>query len=357
VSARVGAVLDRLPESGVDAMLVTGLVNVRYLTGYSGSNGVALLTPDSPKFLTDFRYIEQAAEEVDSSFERRPAALDLLDAVRETLPEGGMRLGFEDAHMSVWDHRRLRDRLPERVELVAVHGLVEQLRRVKDANEIARIKAATELADEAFETLLGERLAGRTEREVAVRLDHGMRERGAVGSSFPTIVAAGPNGARPHARPRDVEIRPGDLVVIDWGAELDGYFSDCTRTLAAGAPAEEMREIYELVLEAQLTGVRAVKAGAGGREVDASARAVIEAAGHGVRFGHGLGHGVGLEVHEPPRLSQSSEDVLVSGNVVTVEPGVYVPASFGVRIEDLVVVTEGGCEILTSVSKALTVVG
>jgi Xaa-Pro aminopeptidase len=355
VSARVDAVLDRLPEAGVDALLVTGLVNVRYLTGYSGSNGVALVAPDSPTFLTDFRYTEQAAEEVDSAFERHPAALDLLEAVGETLPEGRLRLGFEDAHMSVWDHRRLRRRLPERVELVAVHGLVEQLRKVKDANEVDRIRAATELADEAFEALLGDRLLGRTEREVAARLDHELRARGAAGPSFPTIVATGPNGARPHARPRDVAIQRGEVVVIDWGAELDGYFSDCTRTIGAGAPGQEVSEVYELVLQAQLTGVQAVKAGADGREVDGRARAVIAAAGHGERFGHGLGHGVGLEVHEPPRLSQRSEDVLGSGNVVTVEPGVYVPGNFGVRIEDLVVVTEEGCEILTSVSKELTV--
>jgi Xaa-Pro aminopeptidase len=355
VSARLDRVLERLPDAGVDALLVTDLVNVRYLTGYSGTNGLALIAPESPTFLTDFRYLEQAAEEVDSSYERRAASLDLLAALGEALRDGPMRLGFEDSHVSVWDHRRLRERLPERIELVAVHDLVEQLRRVKDGDEIARIRAATELADEAFESLLDERLVGRTEREVALRLDHQMRERGATGSSFPTIVAAGPNGARPHARPRDAEIRRGELVVIDWGAQLDGYPSDCTRTLAAGEPGESAREVYELVLRAQLTGVGAVRAGAGGRDVDATARAVIDAAGHGERFGHGLGHGVGLEVHEPPRLSQSSEDVLASGNVVTVEPGVYAPGDFGVRIEDLVVVTEDGCEILTTVSKGLTV--
>ncbi|HEY6398645.1 MAG TPA: Xaa-Pro peptidase family protein [Solirubrobacteraceae bacterium] len=356
MSVRLQAVLNRLPEAGVEAILITGLINVRYLTGYSGSNGLALVAPDFPAFLTDFRYIEQAAEEVDSAFERRPASLDLLQAVGDSLPEGTLRLGFEDTHMSVFEHRRLRERLSERIELVAVHGLVEQLRRVKDASEIARIKAATELADEAFQALLGEGLVGRTEHEVAVALDHEMRELGAAAPSFPTIVASGANGARPHARTRDVEIRSGELVVIDWGAELDGYFSDCTRTIAAGAPGQELRDVYELVLEAQLTGVRAVRAGAGGRELDGIARAVIEAAGHGEHFGHGLGHGVGLEVHEPPRLSQRSEDVLESGNVVSVEPGVYVMGGFGVRIEDLVVVTEEGCEILTSVSKALTVV-
>jgi Xaa-Pro aminopeptidase len=182
-----------------------------------------------------------------------------------------------------------------------------------------------------------------------------MYERGAQRPSFETIVAAGPHGALPHATPRDVEIRAGELVVIDWGAQLDGYCSDCTRTVAAGPPSEPAREIYGLVLEAQLAGLRAVRAGAGGREVDSVAREVIVAAGHGDHFGHGLGHGVGLAIHEAPRLSQRSEAVLEAGNVVTVEPGVYLPGEFGVRIEDLVTVTGDGAEVLTSLSKELTV--
>jgi Xaa-Pro aminopeptidase len=203
---------------------------------------------------------------------------------------------------------------------------------------------------------LREGLIGRTEREVALALEQDMCERGAERPSFETIVAAGPHGALPHATPRDVPIGEGDLVVIDWGAQWEGYCSDCTRTVAAGEPGAEARELYELVLQAQLTGLEAVKAGRGGRETDAAAREVVRDAGHGDEFGHGLGHGVGLDIHEGPRLSQRSEDQLQVGNVVTVEPGVYLPGRFGIRIEDLVVVTDDGCEILTSVPKRLLVV-
>jgi Xaa-Pro aminopeptidase len=252
-------------------------------------------------------------------------------------------------------HAQLRERLPARIELIGVNGLVEGLRAVKQPDELAAIKAAAALADEAFEQLTSDGLVGRTERALAMALEFEMRRRGAERPSFEPIVAAGRNGALPHATPRDVEVRSGDLVVIDWGAQLDGYCSDCTRTVAAGRANGRGAEVYQLVLEAQLAGVQAVAAGAAGREVDAVAREVIEAAGHGQHFGHGLGHGVGLEIHESPRLGQSSEAVLEAGNVVTVEPGVYLPGELGVRIEDLVVVTDRGREILTPLSKALTV--
>ncbi len=356
MSARTQALVERLPEARVDAVLITGPVNVRYLTGYTGSNGVAVVTPEAARFMTDFRYVEQAADEVDSEFERRTGPLDLLETVKDALPPGSLRLGFEDAHLSVWQFGRLRDLLPERVQLVAVHGLVEDMRRVKDAEERARIRAATELADAAFESMLGRGLVGRAERHLAMALEREMLEHGADGTSFGSIVAAGPHGALPHAKPSAHEIRSGELVVFDWGAVLDGYCSDCTRTLAAGEPGQKAREVYELVLEAQLVGVEAVTAGAHGSEVDARARELIDAGGYGERFGHGLGHGVGLDVHEAPRLSQSSGDELATGNVVTVEPGIYLPGEFGVRIEDLVIVTDEGCEILTSVSKRLTVI-
>jgi Xaa-Pro aminopeptidase len=339
----------------VDVVVITDLVNVRYLTGYTGSNGVAIIGPQTREFLTDFRYLTQAADEVDRSFERRTCSLDLIEAIEESLPDGELRLGFEDAHVSVRQHARMRELLPDRVELVAAGGLVEKLRAVKERDEIARIRAAAELADASFARVIAEGLVGRTEREVALSLEEDMRRHGAQRASFDTIVAAGAHGARPHAAPRDVEIQSGELVVIDWGAEVDGYCSDCTRTVAAGQVDGDATRVYALVLKAQLAGVQAVRAGASGRIVDSQARHVIEAAGHGDQFGHGLGHGVGLDVHEAPRLSQRSEDELVAGNVVTVEPGVYVPGDFGVRIEDLVVVGEDGCEILTSVGKELIV--
>jgi Xaa-Pro aminopeptidase len=353
MKTRAERLANLLPGAQIDVLLITDLVNVRYMTGYTGSNGLALVGPATRAFATDFRYVEQAAEQVHASFERRRASLDLLDTVADALPPGELRLGFEDSHLTVRQHSRLRELLPERVELVPVTGLVERLRAVKEPEELDKIRAAAELADAAFERLIRDGLVGRSEREVALALEQDMRERGARRPSFDSIVAAGAHGALPHAEPRDVEIRAGDLVVIDWGAELDGYCSDCTRTVAAGDPGDEARQVYELVLEAQLAGLEAVKAGVGGREADAAARAVIQAGGHGDHFGHGLGHGVGIAVHEAPRLSQRSEDVLRAGNVVTVEPGVYLPGKFGVRIEDLVVATEDGREILTSVPKQL----
>jgi Xaa-Pro aminopeptidase len=357
MSARADRLTDKLAGAEVDAVLITDLVNVRYLTGYTGTNGLALIGPDARAFVTDFRYVEQAAEEVDPAFERLKASVDLLEAIKDALPGSGeLRLGFESAHVSVREHERLRGLVPDRVELVGVTGLVEELRAVKDPAELAAIRAAAALADDAYEQLIAGGLVGRSERELALELEFDLRRRGAEQPSFSPIVAAGPHGALPHASPREVEVRRGELVVIDWGAQLDGYCSDCTRTVAAGHAGDHGREIYQLVLDAQLAGLEAVKPGAGGREVDSVARDRIEAAGHGEHFGHGLGHGVGLDVHEAPRLAQRSDAVLEPGNVVTVEPGVYLPGELGVRIEDLVLVTDDGREIVTRISKELTVV-
>ncbi len=356
MSDRAQRLTELLPDAEVDAVLISDLVNVRYITGFTGSNGLALVGPNIRKFFTDFRYVTQAATEVDPTFEHAPASRDLFDAVGRELPEGPLRLGFEDGHISMRVHARLRELLPERVELVAAGGLVERLRAVKEPGELELIKAAAAIADASFGQLVSDGLLGRTEIELATWLEHDMRRRGARRPAFDSVVAAGSHGALPHATPRDVEVRRGDLVVVDWGAQVDGYCSDCTRTVAVGEPGAQAREVYALVLDAQETGVRAVATGAAARAVDGAARAVIVAAGHGDEFGHGLGHGVGLDVHEAPRLTQTSDDQLVSGNVVTVEPGIYLPHHFGVRIEDLVAVRDGDCEVFTSVSKALTVV-
>ncbi|MBV9918489.1 MAG: aminopeptidase P family protein [Solirubrobacterales bacterium] len=357
MSPRAERLAERVGEAGAELMLISAPANVRYLTGYTGSNGLALVGAGRRTFVTDFRYVEQAAEEVDPSFERVRAPQDLLESLRPLLGDDEMRLAFEEAHISVREHRRLSELLGTQVELVASSGLVEGLRAVKDAEEVERIRAACGLADAALERLLDEGLVGRTEREAALALESTMREMGAKRASFDTIVAAGPHGALPHAQPRDVVIEPGQLVVIDWGAELDGYCSDCTRTVATGEISDHAEEVYALVRSAQLAGLEGVGPGRGGREVDEVARAVIEQAGYGEQYGHGLGHGVGLEVHEAPRLSQRSEDRLEPGNVVSVEPGIYLPHELGVRIEDLVVVNEGGCEILNGISKDLRVVG
>jgi Xaa-Pro aminopeptidase len=354
VKARVERLADRVAELDIDLVLITGAANVRYLTGYTGSNGMALVGPVTRSFITDFRYVEQAADEVHPSFERRRGQNNLFESIGEVLPPGTSRLGFEREHITVLEHAHLSEVLPG-IELVGLDGLVEELREVKEPDELEALRASSVLADTAFERLLHDGLIGRTERELALALEHDMRERGADRESFPTIVAAGAHAALPHAHAREVEVRRGDLVVIDWGAELDGYCSDCTRTVAAGEVADDARLVYELVLQAQLAGLAALRAGPTGRDVDAAARAVIEDAGYGEEFGHGLGHGVGIEVHEGPRLSRRSDDQLVPGNVVTVEPGIYLPGRFGVRIEDLVVVTEDGHELLTSVSKRLII--
>jgi Xaa-Pro aminopeptidase len=354
VKARAERLADRVAELDIDLLLVTDVANVRYLTGYTGSNGLALVGPLTRAFITDFRYVEQAAGEVHPSFERRRATNDLLDVVGDGLPPGTHRLGFEQAHVSVRDHARLMELLPG-IELIALDGVVESMREIKEPGEVEAIRAAAVLADTAFERLLRDGLIGRTERELALALELDMRERGADREAFPTLIAAGSQGALPHGRPREVEVRRGDLVVIDWGAQLDGYCSDCTRTVAAGQVGEDERSVHELVLQAQLAALADIRPGVAGREVDRAARGVIEGGGYGERFGHGLGHGVGIEVHEGPRLSRRSDDDLAAGNVVTVEPGIYLPGRFGVRIEDLVAVTEDGCEVLTSVSKRLIV--
>ena len=348
--------IDEIADRGLDALLVTNLVNVRWLTGFTGSNAAAVIGRDLRRFVTDFRYLTQSAEQLDDSWSRE-IATDLLAGVVAQLPaEGTLRLGFDDAAMSVREHRRLESLVREDVELVPAGGAVERLRAIKDPDELEKVRAAARLADAALEEVLDRGLVGRTERDVALDLEFTMRRMGAEAASFPPIIAAAAHGALPHAEPREVEIPAGTLVVVDWGAQLNGYASDCTRTFATGELDPRDREVYDLVLRAQEAALAAVRPGPTGKEVDAVAREIIEAAGHGEHFGHGLGHGVGLEVHEGPRLSKQGEDALAPGQVVTVEPGVYVPGAVGVRIEDLVAVTEDGHEVLSGLSKDLRVV-
>jgi len=345
----------KVGERELDALLVSSLVNVRWLTGFTGSNALVVAGPDTQRFLTDFRYLTQIAEQLDPEWET-DIATDLLQRVADGIGDEPLRLGFDDDDLSVKLHGKLADALPDTVELIAAGGVVEALRAVKDAGEIEAIRAAARLADAALEEVLEHGLAGRTEHAVALELEFAIRRRGAEGVSFPPIVAAAAHGALPHAQPRDVPIPSNTLVVIDWGAQLDGYASDCTRTFATGALDPRDRAIYELVLHAQQEALAAVRPGPAGREVDAVARAIIDDAGHAEHFGHGLGHGVGLEVHEGPRLSKQGNDALVAGNVITIEPGVYVPGAVGVRIEDLVLVTEEGGEVLSGLPKELRIV-
>ena len=340
-----------LGERELDRLLVTELTNVRYLTGFTGTNGVCICGPGIRLFLTDFRYTERAAAEVEG-WETLTIADDWLGGIASRL-QG--RVGFEDEHMAVKTLERLRAKLADGTETVGASGLVEQLRRVKDEVELAAIREASKLADEVWLWSVERGLAGRSERDVARAAEARIRELGGD-PSFPAIVAAGPNGALPHAEPGEREIGRGELVVFDMGARLDGYCSDGTRTYATGELDEQARSVYETVLRAQLAALEAVEPGVTGEAVDAVARKAIDEAGYGNHFGHGLGHGVGLEVHEGPRLSARSDDVLAPGEVVTVEPGIYLPGQLGVRIEDLVIVVEGGYENLSGLPKGLQIV-
>jgi Xaa-Pro aminopeptidase len=356
MSTRAERLITALEGAGIDLLVVSNLVNVRYLSGYTGSNGLVLIGPGTRVFLTDFRYTEQAEQELDRDFECATVAQDLITDALNYLPAGTLRVGYESETVTVDQYRRTRELFPERVELVAAKGLVESMRLVKDEQEIELIADAAKIADAAFEALLAGGLEGRSERELALALEHDMRLRGAESAGFGAIVAAGAHAALPHATPREAKIQQGQMVVIDWGAKYAGYCSDCTRTVAVGEPGPEAREAYELVRGAQQVGLDEVRAGADAMEIDKAVRDIIYEAGHEGHYGHGLGHGVGLEIHEAPTLSFRSHDMLEAGTVVTVEPGVYLPGRFGIRIEDLVVVGEDGIRILTSIPKRLRIV-
>ena len=349
MSSRADRLSAAVAEQGLDALLITNLPNLRWATGFTGTNGAALIGPEVRAFYTDFRYVEQAAEQV-PDFDRLRAGRDLLGDVAERL-QG--RVGFEDQWLSVRAHARLRDAAGERAELVGASGIVESLREVKEAHELEAMRAAAGIADKAYAELAETGVAGRTEKEIATALEVRMRELGAEDRSFPAIVASGGHGALPHAVPRDIAVERDTFMIVDMGCVVDGYCSDCTRTFATGSVGDEAMAIYELVARAQLAGLGALRAGADCRGVDTVARDIIDAAGHREHYGHGLGHGVGLEVHEGPRLAQTATGTLSAGNTVSVEPGVYLPGRLGVRIEDLVAVTDDGCEILTGYTKEL----
>jgi Xaa-Pro aminopeptidase len=349
MSSRADRLAAVVAEQGLDALLVTNLPNLRWTTGFTGTNGAAVVGPDVRLFFTDFRYVEQASEQVDG-FERVRAGRDLLGDVAATLSG---RVGFEDASLSVRSHARVQDAAGDGVELVSASGAVEQLREVKEPHELDAMRAAARIADQAYEELAERGIHGRTEKQIAAQLEVRMRELGAEDRSFPAIVASGAHGALPHAEPRDVPVERDSLMIVDMGCVVDGYCSDCTRTFATGGLSDEAQQVYELVARAQLAGLDAVRGGADCRAVDSAARDIIDAAGHGEHYGHGLGHGVGLEVHEGPRLAQTASGSLRAGNTVSVEPGVYLPGVLGVRIEDLVAVTDSGCEILTGFTKSL----
>lgn len=328
--------------------MITDLTNVRYLTGFSGTNGQVLVNEQGVTFFSDGRYAARARNLVKEAdiviYETR-----LSQELGGRLP-AGTRLGVEAGTMTLADHADLEKRL-DSVTLVSTRGVVEELRRSKDQAELSSMREAIRLGDETFEWILGSLKAGRTERDVALELEVRMREGGAERVSFEPIVGSGELSAHIHHTPSDRELERGDLVLLDLGCCYEGYASDLTRTVVLGEATEQQKEIYDLVLRAQTAGIDALRAGASGKGVDARARAIIEDAGRGEAFAHGLGHGVGLDVHEAPRLHKASEDTLAEGDVVTVEPGVYLPDWGGIRIEDCVLVTSDGSEVLGSAPK------
>ena len=345
-----------LEARGLDGLVVSDPTDVRYFSGFRGEDAMLVVGREAALICTDSRFWAQVHQEVrDFELVKTDQLLaDVVEAAAERLG-GEAALGFQGDSLSYSRYRLLRRR--HGGPLRDLRGAVSELRAVKDEGEVDAIRRACAAADEALRAVVAQGLTGRTEADVAWQIKSELHRLGAEGESFPAIVAGGPNGALAHAIPGERRIGSGELVVVDMGARVDGYCSDITRTFATGELDEELRRIYDVVLTAQLAGLAAVRPGATGRQVDAAARDVIVAAGYGEHFGHGTGHGVGLDVHEGPRVGKRGVERLVPGHVVTVEPGIYLEGRAGVRIEDSVLVTRAGAEALTAFPKELTFVG
>lgn len=353
---RVHKLREAMAGRELKAMLITNPINRRYMTGFTGSAGYVLITEQEAYLLTDFRYMAQASSQA-QGFNVVEHGVKPMDSVRDLLVAANINeVGFEQDSVTFGTHASYAETL-QSVKLKAVSGIVEQLRMFKDADEIAVMQRAADLADATFSHVLQFVKPGMTEREVDLEMEFFMRKHGATSSSFDTIVASGERSAMPHGVASSKVIGQDELITFDFGALLDGYCSDLTRTIATGNPVPELRKIYDIVLEAQLHTLENLKPGMTGREADALARDIITGYGYGEQFGHSTGHGLGMEVHEAPRLSKLSDDVLKPGMVVTVEPGIYIDGLGGVRIEDDVVITETGIHILTKSDKKFTVIG
>ena len=359
-AARRAAAVERLAAIGADAALITNLVNVRYLTGLASSNAAVLLRADGPAVLaTDSRYAGTAQRECADLEIVVERAVEQVLAGR-AVAAGAVTVAFESQEMTVRRHAELLKSVDSGLRLVPTGTITEDLRAVKDESEIESIAAACAITGEAFTAVLDLIRPGVTERQIAIAIERAMVDIGAEAPAFDTIVASGPNGAVPHHVPGQRAIRAGDLITIDCGARVDGYHADMTRTMAVGSVAGWQREIYDLVAEAQAAGIAALAAGAVAGDVDAASRDLIAAAGHGEHFGHGLGHGVGLEIHEAPWIAPARAGTLQDRAVVTIEPGIYLPGEGGVRVEDtLVVRSDSGAtapaEPLTTITRELLV--
>ncbi len=365
---RIKLVTDKFKDMNLDALLITDIRNVKYLTKFSGSSGFLLLTRDRMVFVTDFRYKTQAEEEV-SGFELRVEKKKLPDNIEKLVKELNIKtIGIEADALSFNHYKKISEKLSG-VDLIPTTDIIESLRIVKGDEEISSIKKAIEIAEGSFNSILDILRPGITEKDIALTLEYEMRKRGSGPVPFDIIVASGERSALPHATSSSKPLGEGDLLIIDWGAEADGYFCDITRTfiIAYNPPSpsftkgeagglSDKRKIYEAVLNAQTEAIRNVKPGMTFSGLDAVARDFIKDAGYGEYFGHGLGHGVGLSVHEAPHLSWQGEGVLKEGMVFTIEPGIYIPGFGGVRIEDMVLLRENGAEVLTHLPKELTVI-
>ena len=340
-------------QHGIDGILITSTYNRRYVTNFTGTAGVALITADKALFITDFRYTEQAEKQA-QGFEIVQHTGPIIQEVADQAKQLGIKkLGFEQDHMAYSTWKQHEDAIES--ELIPVSDLVEGMRLIKSEDEINIIKVAADIADAAFKHIIDYIKPGMAELEVANELEFFMRKSGAASSSFDIIVASGWRSALPHGVASDKIIETGDFVTMDYGALYNGYISDITRTVAVGEPSEKLREIYDVVLEAQLRAMNGIKPGMTGVEADALARDYITEKGYGEYFGHSLGHGIGLEVHEGPGLSSRSKAELKPGMVVTVEPGIYLPGVGGVRIEDDILITESGNETLMHSTKDLII--
>ena len=351
---QIAALLERY---GLDAMLLTGEANRFYASGFhsAGTDGVALVTRKKAYYFTDSRYTEAAGRCVQGAEIRevgpgRGYAVLLTEALGE---QKVCRLGFEEAYMTVLEHERYRKALP--CELVPATELLQQLRTVKDAEELDAMVAAQRIAEKALDVILEEIRPGVTEKEIAARLQYLMLHYGAEDKSFDPIVVSGPNGSLPHGVPSEKVIQAGEFVTMDFGCIYHGYCSDMTRTVAVGSVTDEMRQVYDTVLQAQLAGIAAARAGATGKAVDGAARDIIRQAGYGPCFGHSFGHGVGVEIHEGPNATPSNDKPLPAGAVISAEPGIYLPGKLGVRIEDVLYLTPEGCQNLTLAPKELVI--
>lgn len=349
---RINKIRETMPTS-VEGILVFQPQNRRWVTGFTGSSGVALVgRTGQPVFLTDFRYTEQAASQC-QGYEVIQHGQDLMTEIKSAAQRLGLRkLGFEKDFVTVAQHDKMAAGL-EGIELLGLDDFILEIRSIKDQQELELLAQAVAIGDKAFSHILGFLRPGLSERQVALELERHMQDLGATGASFETIVASGPRSALPHGVAGERIIQENEFVKMDFGCLYKGYCSDMTRTVVVGKADDKMREVYNLVLESQLAAIKGIKAGITGQQADALARDVIAAKGYGDNFGHGLGHGVGLAIHELPRLSAVNEKALLVNSVVTIEPGVYLPGWGGVRIEDMVVVQEGGCRNLTSSAKEL----